>query len=45
MNSIKIHFPSLEENIRIVESFIDNAKDKFNLDDDIYGNIMVAVNE
>lgn len=45
MNSIKIHFPSLEENIRIVESFIDNAKEKFNLDDDIYGNIMVAVTE
>lgn len=45
MNSIKIQFPSLEENIRIVESFIDNAKDKFNLDDDIYGNIMVAVTE
>ncbi len=45
MNSIKIHFPSLEENIRIVESFIDNAKEKFMLDDDIYGNIMVAVTE
>ena len=45
MNSIKIHFPSLEENIRIVESFIDNAKEKFKLDDDIYGNIMVAVTE
>ncbi len=45
MNSIKIQFPSLEENIRIVESFIDNAKDKFKLDDDIYGNIMVAVTE
>lgn len=45
MNSIKIHFPSLNENIRIVESFIDNAKEKFNLDDDIYGNIMVAVTE
>lgn len=45
MNSIKIQIPSLEENIRIVESFIDNAKEKFNLDDDIYGNIMVAVTE
>lgn len=45
MSSIKIHFPSLDENIRIVESFIDNAKDKFNLNDDIYGNIMVAVTE
>ena len=45
MNTIKIHFPSLEENIRIVESFIDNAREKFSLEDDIYGNIMVAVTE
>lgn len=45
MNSIKIHFPSLDENIRIVESFIDNAREKFKLTDDIYGNIMVAVTE
>ena len=45
MDSIKVQFPSLDENIRIVESFIDNAKEKFNLDDDIYGNIMVAVTE
>ena len=45
MDSIKVHFPSLDENIRIVESFIDNAKEKFNLDDDIYGNIMVAITE
>ena len=45
MNSIKIHFPSLDENIRIVESFIDNAREKFSLTDDIYGNIMVAVTE
>jgi serine/threonine-protein kinase RsbW len=33
------------ENIRMIESFIDNAKDKFHLDDDIYGNIMIAVTE
>lgn len=33
------------DNIRIVESFIDNAKEKFNIDDDIYGNIMIAVME
>jgi serine/threonine-protein kinase RsbW len=45
MNSIKIQIPSLAENIRIIESFIDNAKDKFRLDDDIYGNIMIAVTE
>ena len=45
MNSIKIEIPSLSENIRIIESFIDNTKEKFNLDDDIYGNIMIAVTE
>ena len=45
MNSIQIRIPSLSENIRIVESFIDNAKDQFDLNDDIYGNIMIAVTE
>ncbi len=45
MNSIKIQIPSLADNIRMIESFIDNAKDKFKLDDDIYGNIMIAVTE
>ena len=45
MNSISIDIPSLPENIRIVESFIDNARDKFSLNDDIYGNIMIAVTE
>jgi serine/threonine-protein kinase RsbW len=45
MNSLKIQIPSLPENIRIVESFIDNVKEKFHIDDDIYGNIMVAVTE
>ena len=45
MKSINIEIPSLPENIRIVESFIDNAKDKYDLNDDIYGNIMIAVTE
>ncbi|CAE7382758.1 ybeY [Symbiodinium microadriaticum] len=45
MDSIQIQIPSLAENIRIIESFIDNAKDRFQLDDDIYGNIMIAVTE
>lgn len=45
MNTINIDIPSLPENIRIIESFIDNAKDKFELTDDIYGNIMIAVTE
>ena len=45
MDSIKIEIPSLGENIRIIESFIDNAKERFELNDDIYGNIMIAVTE
>jgi serine/threonine-protein kinase RsbW len=45
MDTIKIAIPSITENIRIIESFIDNAKERFNLNDDIYGNIMIAVTE
>lgn len=45
MNSLSLKIPSLVENIRIVESFIDNARERFHLNDDIYGNIMVAVTE
>lgn len=45
MNTISIQIPSIIDNIRMIESFIDNAKEKFHLDDDIYGNIMIAVTE
>jgi serine/threonine-protein kinase RsbW len=45
MKALKIEIPSLTENIRIVESFIDNVKDKFQINDDIYGNVMVAITE
>jgi serine/threonine-protein kinase RsbW len=45
MEKISIQIPSMFENIRIVESFIDNAKEKFHIADDLYGNIMVAVTE
>ena len=45
MKKIRIEIPSLSENIRMIESFIDNAKEKYQLNDDIYGNIMIAVTE
>ena len=45
MKNIHIEIPSLSDNIRMIESFIDNAKDKFHLNDDMYGNIMIAVTE
>jgi serine/threonine-protein kinase RsbW len=44
-NDFILKIPSLPDNIRVVESFIDQAKEKYNLSDDIYGNIMVAVTE
>jgi len=45
MDTINIQIPSLTDNLRIVESFIDNVKERFNLNDDIYGNIMISVTE
>jgi serine/threonine-protein kinase RsbW len=45
MNTISIQVPSIVENIRMIESFIDNAKERFHLNEDIYGNIMIAVTE
>ena len=45
MNVIRIEIPSISDNIRMIESFIDNAREKFRLDDDIYGNIMIAITE
>jgi serine/threonine-protein kinase RsbW len=45
MKIIKISIPSLIENIKIIESFIDNAKETFEINDDIYGNIMISVTE
>ena len=45
MDTISIQIPSIIENVRMIESFIDNAKERFHLEDDIYGNIMIAVTE
>jgi serine/threonine-protein kinase RsbW len=45
MKCIKLDIPSVLDNIRIIESFIDNAKDHYDLTDDIYGNIVIAVTE
>ena len=45
MDQLTIKIPSLPENIRIVESFIDNANTLFRFNDDMYGNIMVSVTE
>ena len=45
MKSLKLKIPSLIDNIRIVESFIEHAREEYNFDDDIYGNIIIAITE
>lgn len=45
MSEVTLRIPSVPENIRAVESFIETTREKFQIDDDIYGNIMVAVME
>ncbi len=45
MNPVTIEFPSILDNIKIVESFIDNSRDEYNISDDLYGNILVAITE
>ncbi len=45
MKEFNIKIPSIIDNLRIVESFIDNAKENYNISDDQYGNIMIAVTE
>ena len=42
---MRIKIPSLAENVSVVESFIDNLKDKISLSDNIYGNILISVTE
>ena len=40
---MRIKIPSLTENVSVVESFIDNLKDKISLSDNIYGNILISM--
>ncbi len=44
-NHLKLKLPSIPENIIVVESFINQIRDIYQLDDMIYGNIIVAVTE
>ncbi len=45
MDPITLRIPSVIENIRLVESFVENLKVRFSIDDEVFGNIMVAVTE
>ena len=45
MKPVTIEFPSIVDNLRIVESFIDNSREDFKITEDLYGNILIAVTE
>ncbi|MCW5906615.1 MAG: ATP-binding protein [Chitinophagales bacterium] len=43
MKSIKIK--SKPENVAVVEKFVDDLKNEFNIGDDVYGNILITLTE
>jgi len=45
MKNYSIKIASIRENVRVAENFIESAKNKYNIADDMYGNVMVAVIE
>ncbi len=45
MEKLNLKIPSRPDNIRIVEGFIEQIREKHDLSDDIYGNVIVAVTE
>ena len=45
MGRFNVEIPSILENLRMVESFIDNAKDSLEITDEIYGNIVISLTE
>lgn len=45
MKAVTIEFPSILDNLRIVESFIDQNREDYSITDDLYGNILIALTE
>lgn len=46
MNAVQqLRISSIPENVRVVEQFIEELKEQLHINDDIYGNIMIAVTE
>lgn len=46
MNAVQqLRIPSVPENIRLVEQFIEELREQLHIKDDIYGNILIAVTE
>lgn len=45
MKNLNFEIPSSRENVRFVEKYIESARTEYNIDEDVYGNIIVAVTE
>ena len=45
MDTQQLHFPSKQENIVVVENLIDDICSKYKVNEDYYGNILIAVTE
>jgi serine/threonine-protein kinase RsbW len=45
METQRLNFPSTQENLLIVEKLIDDVCNKYQVDEDYYGNILIAVTE
>ena len=45
MGRFQIEVPSILDNLRMVESFIENARDSLEFTDEIYGNIVISLTE
>lgn len=45
METQRLNFPSTQENLLIVEKLIDDVCNKYEVNEDYYGNILIAVTE
>lgn len=45
MKNLSIKIPSVRENVRVVEKLIEDAKSEYNIGEDVYGNMVVAITE
>lgn len=45
METQRLNFPSAQENLTIVEKLIDDVCSKYQVNEDYYGNILIAVTE
>ena len=45
MKNLSFKISSTRENVRFVEKYIEDAKEEYHIDEDVYGNMVVAITE